>query len=150
MRKLERIFGIVAFVAFVLKIFDIFPVNIFLILSLLILSILYYPLGFALFNNIRMKQILKKDSYQGLSVLHIIGSIGAGIALSTSCLGILFKLLHWPNGEIYVLTGLVTSLVVFIIAIAKYVISRDKYYLSIFIRLIITSVVSLIIVFLYN
>ena len=63
-----------------------------LILSLLVLSTLYCYFGFALFNNIRLKEIFKKDRHTEISVLRIIGAVFSGMILSTYVIGILFKL----------------------------------------------------------
>jgi len=80
MIKLEKILGVTVLISLIFK-FALIPGGSFLlVLSLFILSCLYYPLGFALLNQIAFTKILKKDSYKGLTAFKIIGSIGAGMA----------------------------------------------------------------------
>ncbi|HOS16899.1 MAG TPA: hypothetical protein PKX15_07825, partial [Bacteroidales bacterium] len=82
MFKLEKIFGLLAIVAIVLK-WNMLPGgNIMLLLSLSLLSLLYYGFGFALFNRIGFKQLVKKESYTGISMFMIIIAVITGIALS--------------------------------------------------------------------
>jgi hypothetical protein len=92
-------------------------------------------MGFVLLNNIELKNILKKDSYAEISVLRMIGSIGVGIALSQDCVGILYRIQHWNDANLYLFTGFAFSGIVLIIAIIKYILSKADFYKPIIIRL---------------
>jgi branched-subunit amino acid transport protein len=59
--------------------------------SLKFISVVYLYFGFALFNNIELKNIIKKDSYQTISKNRIFGGIVTGIALAITVNGISFK-----------------------------------------------------------
>lgn len=134
MNRLEKILALLIVIALAVK-FALIPLgNTLLILTLSALAILYYPLAFALFNSISFKQIFKKDSYKGTSVLRIIGSVGAGIIFSAVCIGILFKLQRWPESEYSLLVGLIGILIIFIVALIKYIGSRSVFYLKIIYR----------------
>jgi len=106
MKKLELIFIGFAILGIALKLFNVVGSAILLTLSLSMLSILYYLLGFSLFNGIRLRDIFKKKAYQDCNSLNIIVAILLGISLSIICVGELFKLELWPGGELILSTGL--------------------------------------------
>ncbi|HRZ42067.1 MAG TPA: hypothetical protein P5228_05120 [Bacteroidales bacterium] len=137
MKKLEKILGLVIIIALLLKLVLIPGGSILTVISLTILACIYYPLGFAFFNGIRLRAIFKKDSYKGVSALRIIGAIGLGMGLAAICIGILFKLQHWPGGDTNLIAGLVTTLIILIIALIKYLKSKSDYYKLIFSRIAI-------------
>ncbi|NOX46290.1 MAG: hypothetical protein GXO89_04855 [Chlorobi bacterium] len=80
------------------------------------------------FSKVELRDIFKKDSYKGVSGLRVFGAIGVGMGLSAICLGILFKLEHWPGSNFNLMIGLVTTLIVSIIALIKFFKSKDNYY----------------------
>ncbi len=137
MKKFEKILGIVILISLIMKFSFIIGGDILTILSISLLILIYYPFGFAFFNQIRLRRVFKKDSYKGISGLRIIGAIGVGMGLSAICLGILFKLQHWPGSNINLLAGLVTTMIVLIIALIKYYKCKDNYYKRIFKRIAI-------------
>ena len=144
MIKLEKILGVTVLIALIFK-FALIPGGSFLlVLSLFILSCLYYPMGFALLNQIAFTKILKKDSYKGLTAFKIIGSIGAGMAFSVVCLGILFKVQHWAGANTYLITGLVSILIVLAIALVKYYKAKQEFYIGILKRIAIIGALGLV------
>jgi len=150
MKKTEKIIAIIAILAFTLKFSGIPGANILLIISFASLSILYFPFGVALFNGINLKDIFKKESYQGLSVLRIIGSFGVGNALSTLSYGIQFKLLHWPNGITYLVTGLILVIIALLFAGYKYFESKNNFYVSILIRLVAFVIIGFLAMYMFS
>ncbi|MDP4227049.1 MAG: hypothetical protein Q8910_11775 [Bacteroidota bacterium] len=144
MIKLEKILGIIVVIGLILKFSMISGGGILLTLSLMTLACLYYPLGFALLNQIGFKQIFKKEAYKGLSALRIIGAIGAGMAFSAICVGILFKLQYWTGANIYLIAGLVPSLIVLVIALIKYFKAKGEFYIGILKRIAIIGTFGLL------
>jgi len=139
MKRLEKILGIIVLIALIMK-FTLIPLsNVLFLLSLSILACIYYPLGFALFNQIGFKQIFKKDSYKGLSALRILGAIGVGTTLSLICVGVLFKLLHWPGAMIQLISGLVSTLIILIVALIRYFKSKSEYLINIIKRICVVG-----------
>ncbi|OQA87496.1 MAG: hypothetical protein BWY27_01043 [Bacteroidetes bacterium ADurb.Bin234] len=137
MFKLEKIFGLLAIVAIVLK-WNMLPGgNIMLLLSLSLLSLLYYGFGFALFNRIGFKQLVKKESYTGISMFMIIIAVITGIALSVICIGIPFKVLRLSGSKILFVTGLIPLLIVFIISVISYFKTKSKLYIRLIKRILI-------------
>ena len=115
-----------------------------MILTLGTLAFLYYPFGFALFNRIGFRQIFKKKSYEGLSALRIFGSIGAGMAFSAICMGILFKIQRWAGANLMLIDGLVPTFIILIIALIKYFKTKGKFYIEILKRTAIIGALGLL------
>jgi hypothetical protein len=137
MKKLEKITGIAFVISTVLRFYLIPGYGILTVLSLSILACIYYPFGFAFFNQIKIRRIFKKTSYQELSAIRIIGAIGAGMTLSTICIGILFRLQHYTGGQMNLIIGLVSTLIIIIIAYIKFIKNKTEYYTRIFKRIAI-------------
>lgn len=138
MLKLEKIIGFIAFVGLILKFVLLIPSgNILLILAFVIEADLYFLFGFALFNQINIKQIFKSDSYKEINLEHILGSIGVGFALSMVFIGSIFKLSHWPDSLVLLIIGTSISLIAAIVFIIKYFKSKENYYIRILKRIAI-------------
>lgn len=137
MNKLEKILGLSFLIALILK-WTLLPGGgILATFTLMILANLYFLFGFALFNQIELKSIVKSESYIGISALRLFGSFATGLALSTLCVGVLFKLQHWPGAKTNIILGLITSLIILIVALVKYYVSKEEIYTRIMKRLII-------------
>ena len=76
-----------------------------IIIGLLLLSILYSFFSFAILNGIPLRKIFKKESYQDIKALRIIGTILVGFCLSNGIFGILFKLMSWPGATFMLMIG---------------------------------------------
>lgn len=137
MNKLEKILGLLIILLLVLKLFLIPYIGVLLTLSTSLLVLLYFPFGFALFNNIRFRNILKKESYNGISTLRIIGSIATGIGFSFMIIGILFKSLSWGTSDKILKTSLYLILIVLIILLIRFLKSKDVFYKMLLIRVLI-------------
>ncbi|WP_320018999.1 hypothetical protein [Labilibaculum manganireducens] len=147
MRKLEKIVGLLAIVSVILKFLLIPYSGISLSLSILTLAVLYYPLGFAFFNRIQLRQILKKESYNGKSTLKIIGAVGVGLALSILCIGILFKLQHYPFSLTILKAGMFLASIASLIVIVQLLKTKNSFYKKILNRVSIIGGISLLLLF---
>jgi hypothetical protein len=134
MKKLEFTLALLVLTGFIMKIFHVVMAGTIMSLSILILSLFYYFLSFALFNNIGMKDLFNKIAYKNASTLRIMGGIFTGIAISTLLIGALFKIQHWPMADMNFMVGLVLSLIVSAIAIIRFSKSKASYYKAILIR----------------
>jgi hypothetical protein len=143
MKKAEIILGIIAFIAMVLNLLLVPGGASVTILSLSVLSMVYMYLSFALFNGIRLRNILKRESYRTISSWRIFGSVGAGFSLSTSIMGILFRFMSWPGAAIMLMMGLATTAVVFVVVLIKYLESNADFYRGIGARLLIYGLLAL-------
>ena len=111
-------------------------------------ALLYSPLGFAVLNNIRFRDILKKDAYKEISVQRILGAIFTGWALSVIISGMLFKFLFLPGAGFMLIAGLCYLPIIAIVAIVKYVKTRSQFYVGILTRIAIIGGVGLFLFFL--
>ncbi len=85
-----------------------------------LLGTFYYLFGFALFNKIKLRQIFKRDSYKDTNALRIIGAILTGWAVSIICIGVLFIVQHYPGGTFFLYCGLAYIVLIFIVALIRY------------------------------
>jgi uncharacterized membrane protein len=148
--KLEKILAIIISVAFIFKLLSIPGMSLFVVIPLLVLIGLYFYFGFALFNQIEFKDILKKYSYQRISNMRILGAICVGLVLSLICVGILFKIQHWYSSAPHLYIGLSMAFILLVISLFKFNKSKDDYYKNILIRLIPCSLIGAIFMIFYK
>ncbi len=137
MKKTEIIIVTLSFLALGLNLLLIPGGGLLTVLTFSILSVLYMYFGFALFNDIRLRDIFKKDSYKGISSKRIFGAIGTGFALSAMTAGLMFKFQSWPGADFYLKAGLFGLLIVTVIGLVKYYKNKSDFYTRIFKRVAI-------------
>ncbi|MEQ8474413.1 MAG: hypothetical protein RIC35_24665 [Marinoscillum sp.] len=143
MKKLELILSAIAIIAFVMYMLLVSGALLLLLLSLTTLSIIYMYLSITLFNGIKLRGILKKSSYSGISTLRIIVTILTGVALAFTITGIFFTLFYWPGSKFNLSIGLIGLLIALIISLIKYLSTKAPVYISILKRVVIYSMVGL-------
>ncbi|MCU4166090.1 hypothetical protein [Carboxylicivirga caseinilyticus] len=146
MKKIELILGIIVFIGFLMYLFLVPGSTLLILLSLGLLTIFYYVFSILLFNKIELKQNISAKTFKGISKLRIIISIASGLALSLTCGGILFRILHYPGAKKLLFLGLIATLIVLITSIIKFVRDKDNCYLMILNRLTIIGALGLILV----
>ena len=109
MKLTEKILAALAILAVILKYYHIPGANVLLVLSTGILAMLYWPLGFALFNDISVRDLFKSKSYQVFRGGRLVVTIALGIGLSILVLGILFTLNRYPGNKVMLLNGLLIT-----------------------------------------
>ncbi len=134
MKKTEITILTISIIAIALNFFLVPGGSVLTVFSLSFLATIYFYFGFALFNTIRLRNIFKKESYKDIASQRIIGAIGAGVALSITTLGVLFKLLSWPGATVNLIAGLLGIIIVLIIGTIKYFNNKSDFYLTIFKR----------------
>jgi hypothetical protein len=127
MRLLEKVFAGGILIALILKFNLISGGDIFLLWSILLVTILYYPFGFLFFNQIRLRDIFKKAAYKDTNMFKIVVAFIAGLGLAIICVGSLFKLLHFRGANEMLIVGLSTILAVSLLILAS-IIRKDKVY----------------------
>lgn len=108
--------------------------SVLIIFSLTILSFLYCWLSFFFLNNIRLREVFKKSAYKGIGPKRWIYVVVSGMSVSILILGIIFKLMFWPGGEIIVCMGAILSLFIFILALLKFGDTKERFYKKIILR----------------
>lgn len=138
MKKLEIILSVSAILAIILK-FMVIPGSGFVtVLIFMTLAILYY-FGFALFNNIRFREIFKTSSYRSTNSKRIIGAIALGFSLSMVTIGMLFKLQLWTGAASQLTIGIIFLTAIFLIALFRYLKSKDEFYVPLFKRMAVVG-----------
>jgi len=148
MKKVEIILGTIAIIALLLNLLNIKGGGVLIVLSLSTISILYMYLSFALFNDIRLRNIFKKESYKGISRMRIVGAVLTGLALSITIIGLLFKFQSWPNASFNLGFGLFGLLIGLVVGLIKYKRTKSDYYTRIFKRIAIYGGLGLILMIL--
>lgn len=144
MKKTEIIIATLSIIALGLNLLLIPGGGVLTVLTLSLLSMIYLYLSFALFNDIRLRNIFKKESYKELSTSRIVGAIGTGIALSATTIGLMFKFQSWPGADLNLGAGLLGLIIVTIIGIVKYRKCKSDYYIRIIKRTAIFGGIGLI------
>ena len=145
MKKTEIGLAIIAFVSVVLGFAQVpsaFPVT---MLSVGVLAMLYYPFGLLLLNDISLTRVFKKESYQGISILRLIGSGVAGVIFSINVIGFLFKVQFYPGATLMLETGSIGLVIVLAISGFKWMKGKNPFYLEMIKRTVIIGVIALIV-----
>jgi hypothetical protein len=144
MKRAEYLLAILSIIALGLNLFFIPGSGFLTVFSLLMLSMLYCYLSFALFNDIRLRKIFKRNSYIDVSSLRILGAVCAGLTLSTTTIGLMFKFQSLPGAHFLLGAGLFGLLIVTFVGLIKYAKNKSSYYAGIFKRITIVGGLGLI------
>lgn len=147
MKKTEKILIITALTGIILGLFLIPGGNIITVLSLAVLSMLYFYFSLALLNGLSIRQMFKKQSYKGISAMRITGSVLAGIVLSILTLGVLFKVMLWPGSSSMLLTGGLLMLITGIICLIKFASTKAEFYRNMTLRSFIFTALAFFLAF---
>jgi len=150
MKKAEIIIASLTLIALGMNLLSIPGGTLLTVLTILILSTMYFYLGFAILNNISIGKIFENDSYKNINKFRILGSVGTGFALATTLIGILFKIQSWPRASINLCFGLVCLSIVAVIGLIKFKKNQADYYKFIFIRVAVFGGIGLFFLFAIN
>ncbi len=143
MKRIEQIVVATAVIGVIMKLLLLSEGSTVLGISLSVLAILYYPLGFFYFNGIPIHKIFKKKSYEGMTVFSGIGTFGGGLIFCILSIGILFKLLQLPGARVMLIAGLLPGILFLAVSLFLYFKNRESSFLkSMVIRTIVILAVS--------
>ena len=129
--KTEKIFWYIFIGSFILRLLNIPGHGLLTVLDLSLLSLLYFPVGFYFFCD-------KKIQTQNIAL-----SIVSGLFLSIIPIGIMFKLQHYQGKDIFMIMGLASGVIFFIITYFLRKKSSDElrvYYKNMFLRTLVLSI----------
>jgi len=144
MKKLEMILIAGAVVGLLMALLDIPLTSLIVSLFFLALALLYLYLGFALFNNVRFRNIFKAESFKGLGPWRIAIAIGTGIALSTLTVGFMFSILDYPMAETILIYGIVLAVIMIILALIQNAREKHPFYRNIILRCLIFLILAVV------
>lgn len=135
--KTEKALVIIAIIGIFLKMFHVPGGAPLLVLSLLILALLYFPLGF---------YFLSDKSYKENTVTSIV----FGWLLSVCFIGIMFRIMHWPGAKMMNFIGALTALPLTIFVYFKYkdaTVENKVYFRNLLIRSTVLLILSVLLSF---
>lgn len=136
MKKIEIILFITSALGVILML-NVSDDSTLVILSFSAQCILYFFLSFALFNDIKLRDLFKKSAYHTTNAKRIGSAIVLGITISTIITGALFRFLLLNGGTILNTAGLMALMVILIVNVISYFRSRASYYVGTLIRIVI-------------
>lgn len=113
----------------------------------LLISCIYYPFGFLFFNQIKLRNVFKKNAYAHTNTLKIVMGIVAGLASAIVCIGGLFKILHLTGANEMLFLGLVFTALSLAVATTLVITKKDTTSKFILTRLPIMAVIGMILFF---
>ena len=137
MKKPEVILIIGAVVGLLMSLFDVPLYSLIVSVFFIALGLLYFYLGFALLNGIRLPSIFKADSYKGIGPWRIAIAIGSGIALSNLTIGFMCSILNYPMAEIFLTSGITIAAVMIILSLIKGARIKNAFYRNIILRCLV-------------
>lgn len=147
MKKAEIILIALAVIGVIMKFLHFPKLPLVFVFCTGILSLVYFSLGFALFNNIRLRDIFRKDSYINTNAMKIIGAIATGFSLSMIVLGILFRIMNYPGAEIQLISSLFFLFVVVTVSFFKIKKDTTQYYSKILKRILFFWIIGTFLLF---
>ena len=143
MKLIEIISSVLFLVGIILKFTELPGSYILIMFSLSLLALYYFLFGFAIFNDIKIKNIFRTSRYRTNTFLQFIFSIFLGLSLSVILYGIMYKILRWSIQIDLLLIGLIITLTITVLyfLIIKGKISNKR---IIFLRSLIVSIVGII------
>ena len=143
MKKFEIILIIGAIIGLLLALFNIPLDSLIVSVFFMTLGCLYFYLGFALFNGIRLRNIFKADSYKGIGTWKILTAIGTGITLSILTIGFMFFILNYPMAVTFLAVGIALAAIIIILALIKNATERISFP-NIILRCIVFLIIAVI------
>ena len=144
MKKIEVILIIGAVIGLLLAIFHVPLSPLIVSLFFVSLGLLYFYLGFALFNGIHLRRIFDPESYKGIGSWRLVIAAGTGLALSMLTIEFMFTVLNYPMPKTLLQAGLVSTTVVLVLAIVKNAKEKNMFYRNIILRCLIFIVIAVI------
>jgi hypothetical protein len=144
MRKMEFFLIIGAVIGLLMALFNVPLDSLIVSVFFVTLGCLYFYFGFALFNSIRFRNIFKTVSYKGIETWRILTAIGTGLALSVLMIGFMFSVLSYPMAETMLITGIVLTAIIIILALIKIAQVKDKFYWNIILRNFVFMIIAVV------
>jgi hypothetical protein len=132
--RTEKTLTILFLIGLIFKLLHWPGAGIILVISLSTIAMLYFPAAFYFFCD----KVIKR---QNLAL-----SIISGLFLSLIPLGILFKIMYWPGGQMYLLIGSVTAPIILTVIYFMKSKTTDElatYYKNMFVRTVVLMVLTI-------
>lgn len=128
MKIVEKLLAALAILGIIMNLFMLAGAGPLTIISLSLLSMMYFMTSFLLLNNIGLRQLFKGNPFQGISQKRILGAVFSGVALSIACVGIIFTVQMYPSAKTQMGMGTLPLVIISLIALLKYNKTKAAYY----------------------
>jgi hypothetical protein len=137
MKNVEKVLAALLLISMILKIFSIPGGDFLVCISLIFSSAFYFFFTFPLLNNLTVRQLFYRESFEVITSLHALYSLFCSFAFYSFSMGLCFYIFNWPNRLLLFWFGIVLFVICLIISTVKYINSRSIFYKAILIRIII-------------
>ena len=133
MRILEKVLIVLMLAAIVMR-FLMLPFSLVLfVLSAMGLSTLYFSMSTFLINHVRLRDLTKRSTFSDIRSKELVLGALVGLSLAVIIVGILFKWMAWPNGNVQLLVGCISAIIITIVSL---LIAKKSFNLSLVSRVI--------------
>lgn len=111
MKLIERVFFIIFLLGSFMVYVELSGGALFISISLTILACIYFYLGAALFNGVRLRKIFSKKAWSEVKGWMIASAVFCGVWLSILIVGIMFKALILEGANLMLNIGLIGTII---------------------------------------
>lgn len=140
MKLTEKIVGVLMLLGILMKLLYLPGGDILIVVSFTLQATIYFYLGFAFFNGIRLRKIFKKESFEGIKSGRMIGAILFGMALSTAVIGLMFFILSLPGSDLMINVAAIWIGVALVVSLIRYLVNKSSFFKRVFIRIAIYGI----------
>lgn len=144
MKILEKILMILMLIVIFMKLYLLSGGSSLASISMTVLSLIYFPFGFAFLGQIPLRKIFTKNMYKEMTLMNIISVNGTGLSLSFICVGILYKLNSWPYANEYIVFGLAGLVIILVVALFRKIKFKQEKYFFMYKRIAGLSILGMI------
>ncbi|NPA34146.1 MAG: hypothetical protein GXO48_04355 [Chlorobi bacterium] len=132
MKKVELILAIVAIVSVVLKVYSVEWAFMLALFSLTTLAMLYFYSGVYYPAGVwKLKSVFSSNGSENVDKFQKLVSLIAGISIALTILGVLFKIMNWPQATVQLQMGIIGTALSTLLVLFKYAKSKPEYFLSV-------------------
>lgn len=144
MKKIEPLFIVFFLIAFVLKQYHLAGADGLSIFTFTGASLFYYAFTFFIIANIPLNKALKKSTYSGINPLKVFAAVALGWDIAILIIGVFFKFMLLPGGEMMLMYGLVALAVFFILFAIFFKRTQDAFFKRALYRIVVIGFIGFI------
>jgi len=145
MKKVELVLTAGVLVGIIMLLMSLPLQSLFVSVLSLALSFLYFCLGLALFDGIRIQNIFTAESYKGFGSWLLGVAIGTAIAISQIIISSMFEILNYPMANNLIRDVLVFTSALLLMASIRNAKAKHRFYLNVIPRFTVFNIIAIII-----
>ena len=144
MKKWEKILWSSFLVGLVFKLMHWPGAGILTVFSLVLVALFYFYLGVGVFNDLSLRQMFNRKNYTHKNRLNLLLGALFGIVIGTLVIGILFKFMLWPGGNILLSVGLISLLLSLVVYFFLHYFEKIFFEKRVFVRVVLIGLSSFV------